>query len=551
MSNLENKKEQPLRQDNAAPETSQPLNKKGTSAMTDSNKTNKNHNKKASQKRSKPKAWRKFCIRHIQANRCYTPAEAAIELDRHPSYVNKHIREGKIKTLDNKKSTLIHGTDLRTYAEAVNNERKCPINPGEFFCFACQASRPAQSDSLRLEQNKQNRPVIRGKCQECGCNLHYISSDAKIEEKFEEIKTRAHGVKQLSQRTTKQGSALFRDSDVVPVYNAHNERLKYRYYDYLHHTKGFSEKSMKTIRANLLRCERLLNFADFADYDRDMGKKLKKRLKDSALSQSVVSSSLSHLKQCLLWLKEQQGYRRKLHVCDINYLSVTLQEKRALGYTRLQRYPSVEDMVETLLKMPYCTPKEKRNRAMLALIMLTGIRDGTLPHLLLKHIDLAKQTLIVDPKEVPVKGGHYYIAQFVPLPAIVLQIFEEYINMLRQQYGFTGNHPLFPKLERRISNGIFAEGDFSTEHMKDEQMIRRVVIGAFEDAIGESYSPHKIRHTLADMGKNICKSPRQLKAWSQNLGHQSTDHLMETYGQLDPETQRDIIATFRWDGRMM
>ena len=56
------------------------------------------------------------------------------------------------------------------------------------------------------------------------------------------------------------------------------------------------------------------------------------------------------------------------------------------------------------------------------------------------------------------------------------------------------------------------------------------------------YSLHLFRNTLVDLGQKICRTPEQLKAWSQNLGHENVLTTFTSYGNIDPHRQGEVIG---------
>ncbi len=45
------------------------------------------------------------------------------------------------------------------------------------------------------------------------------------------------------------------------------------------------------------------------------------------------------------------------------------------------------------------------------------------------------------------------------------------------------------------------------------------------------------------LGQRCCQNPEQLKAWSQNLGHESVLTTLYSYGTVAPARQAEIIKT--------
>ena len=54
-------------------------------------------------------------------------------------------------------------------------------------------------------------------------------------------------------------------------------------------------------------------------------------------------------------------------------------------------------------------------------------------------------------------------------------------------------------------------------------------------------NPHSFRNTLVQLGQDICKTPEQFKAWSQNLGHEKVLTTFLSYGEVACQRQGEII----------
>jgi len=55
------------------------------------------------------------------------------------------------------------------------------------------------------------------------------------------------------------------------------------------------------------------------------------------------------------------------------------------------------------------------------------------------------------------------------------------------------------------------------------------------------FNPHSFRKTLALLGGQICNSPEEYKAWSQNLGHENVLTTFSSYGDVAGHRQAEII----------
>lgn len=73
--------------------------------------------------------------------------------------------------------------------------------------------------------------------------------------------------------------------------------------------------------------------------------------------------------------------------------------------------------------------------------------------------------------------------------------------------------------------------------------IRRIFREAFTRAGLPYFNPHSLRKTLARFGQQVCKSPEDYKAWSQNLGHEGVLTTFVSYGTVSSGCQGEIMRT--------
>ena len=57
-------------------------------------------------------------------------------------------------------------------------------------------------------------------------------------------------------------------------------------------------------------------------------------------------------------------------------------------------------------------------------------------------------------------------------------------------------------------------------------------------------NPHSFRKTLALLGGRICKTPKEYKAWSENLGRDHVLTMFSSYGDIGSYRQAEIIRAF-------
>jgi hypothetical protein len=83
----------------------------------------------------------------------------------------------------------------------------------------------------------------------------------------------------------------------------------------------------------------------------------------------------------------------------------------------------------------------------------------------------------------------------------------------------------------------------SRRHWQTTDPVRDVFRPGFAAAGQSYYSPHSFRRTLTRLGQQVCTTPEELKAWSQNLGHEDVSTTLHSYGTVSGYRQAEIIGT--------
>ncbi len=192
--------------------------------------------------------------------------------------------------------------------------------------------------------------------------------------------------------------------------------------------------------------------------------------------------------------------------------------------------------------MPANTDIERRNRALFAFTILTGIRDKAIASLKLKHIDIEQGCVDQDAREVNTKFRKTIHTDFFAVGDENSQIVIDWINYLRKEKLWGNDAPLFPKTQIAVgSSQQFEVIGLKCEHWSSAAPICAIFREAF-DRVGLPYfNPHSFRNTLAQLGQKICITPEQLKAWSQNLGHENVLTTFTSYGEVGRQRQAEIL----------
>lgn len=486
----------------------------------------------------------KCCPNHVQTNLTYTKEEIMKKFDKHSRTIDNWVNKEFLRAIDSKRPRLFHGTDLRRCFELLEAHRSEPrCQEHEMRCPSCKVPRIPKEGTITPILNGTKKPQIKAACSVCGSSMVQFSSSASIDKKMSMLVNASQRVLKLYCGYTREASpraAL--EPDWVCQYHAPNERIKRAYFDYQREVCGHASRSVPTVAFYLVMFERFHGFIDFKEIRLEQIRSYMKMLRESDFQLHTKQTAIAKIRAFLTWLSCQRRYQKAIKPDILQYLRLTKQELRAVNHAKTLDYPTYEEAETALREMPENTHLELRNKAMMALLLPTGMRDGTIPQLKIRHLHLSERMIRINALEIETKNGVSYDCVFLPRSDLSVEILTRYVDELTKKHGFEGNAPLFPKLTLKVGKDReFEMGEFSDEHLADEQIIRIVCKKAFNQVGLPAHSPRKLRHTIAREIKRLATNEEEKEALALNFGHLSFRYIARTYGQMDTDRQHEIM----------
>jgi integrase len=339
----------------------------------------------------------------------------------------------------------------------------------------------------------------------------------------------------------------------TPKTNPRNDRSRREYLVWLKEAKQRAQATVEQTRHAIDRLEAYTGYKDFGTFNKDQAIAFKQALLSGTVkrtgkpvSLASVHHTLQVIKDFLGWLQGQPNYRRHIKLDDIAYLNLTTGEERQAHTPNPRQYPSLEEYRTAIFAMPSETEPERRDRTLMALLLATGMRDAAVVGLKLRHISIDKGYVFQDPRDIKTKFRKAILTTFFPVGDDVLAIVGDWVAFLTDEKQFGPDDPLFPKTAIAPDDmGSFAPQGLSRTHWADAAPVRKIFKAAFA-LVGLAYaSPHSVRNTLTQLAYHLRLPPEELKAWSQNLGHDSPLTTLNSYGHVTAERQAEIMTGLR------
>lgn len=328
-----------------------------------------------------------------------------------------------------------------------------------------------------------------------------------------------------------------------------NERAKRRYFQWLETAKGASEATIDQAAAAIAAFERSTGGKDFAAFHIEQAMKFKRDLekpgpeKSDRLAKATIRSRLMAVKGFCKWLADQPGYKRRISHADCEYFNPTANDTRIATARRERPVPTIEQVHRVLACALHETDVEKRDRALIAFTLLTGMRDAAIASLPLGKVDLGARLVDQDARVVATKNAKTMRTYFFPVGGEAEAIVAEWIDHLRRVLLFSHSDPLFPSTKVSLGgDGAFAAAGLARAYWTSASPIRRIFRERFEAAGLPYFHPHSFRKTLMQLAFKRKLDPEALKVWSQNLGHDNLATSLNSYGHVNDWRAGEVMA---------
>lgn len=334
---------------------------------------------------------------------------------------------------------------------------------------------------------------------------------------------------------------------------AKNEKIKRAYFHFLREAQGFSPLSIEAVEKALWKWEEFSQEADFGKFNDKAAKSFKDWLAaqkggrgGEGLSLSTQYHALRHLKDFFSWLSGQPGYKSRIDPFDVQYLKLGRKEARMATAAPRQEFPTLEQVQALCESIVPKTEVDHRDRALIAFTLLTGMRDKAIITLPLECFDADKLLIHQDPqKGVQTKFSKTISTMIFRFDEALLKHVLDWFRFLKEEKLFGNAAPLFPrtKLAHRSETDLcFEATGVEPAFWATTQGVRKVFKERSEAAGMRYYSPHKFRHTATVEAFKHCRTAEELRAISQNFGHENIGTTFSTYGKLPDMQVEDIIA---------
>lgn len=336
-----------------------------------------------------------------------------------------------------------------------------------------------------------------------------------------------------------------------------NEQTKRKYFKYLKEAEGFSESTIDSMNKAILIYEEFTKHEEFSKkFNPDRMIEFKGWLKNREFRSNKISlvtlySYFRSLRKFFTWLCWQPGFRNSIKPGVISYLKMNHSEEKLATQYVPRKYPELNHIIKLTDSIVCKTEIDVRDRALIAFTLLTGMRDAAIVSLPLSCIDIDKRIIYQNPqKGVKTKFTKYIESIIFNFDDNLINYVTEWADILNSK-NFKGPDPFFPRSKVNQDN-INISFDIATEvepiFWTSAGSIRAIFKKRSNEAGLQYYPPHTYRHTAIGLAFKRCKNGEDLKAVSQNFGHENLSTTIGSYGNYPSEKLNKILNNIDFSG---
>jgi integrase/recombinase XerD len=327
-----------------------------------------------------------------------------------------------------------------------------------------------------------------------------------------------------------------------------NVRIRLAYQGYIKEALGNSEKSNIAAMSALSIWEKFTKGREFHRVHPKLVIAFKRHLLEHVsettgkpFSVSTVVHILGHCHAFYQWLVKRKGYK-SIDQTAIDYFKATRRQMALARSPTPRRVPLIEDVVSMILALPFDTIEQRRDRAIVVFLLLTGLRAGALASLLVKHVDLKWGAVLQVASEVRTKSAKTILTFLLRIDPAITSFAINWVQELKD-LGFPADSPLFPphRLLQAYTNGIAGVSAADLQVWSNSTPVRRIIKAAFESHGLDYCTPHQFRHAIVQY--YLARGITLDQAWclSINLGHKSLGTTLAHYGMPTDERRQSVI----------
>jgi site-specific recombinase XerC len=375
----------------------------------------------------------------------YTREELCANFDVSDSTIGNWIARG-LEPVDNKRPQLFAGYKVRQFITKMRWPHGRSPENGRIFCPTCLGFKSLVAGTVRSFSRGIGCFTVRGKCIDCHDMLQAGTTPGEVGQIFAASGNTAEDSSDVTDEGVLRGSGR-NGAPIPPETSSSNLRWLYGYRIFL---EGHQELDVRTVDEHLRAMSRMSAFLGHKPFEtitildvlqfKDKLRHMRDLEESKGLSRSTVLHTLDRCGAFFRWLKRRPGIDMDPDLPG--YFKLSRNERSAESSMVKGTSLNFDQTLRIFAGMPASSSIELRDRAIIAMFIVTGIRIAALITLRGKHVNARTRWIDQDPREVDTKFGKHIRTYCLDLGYGLLDAITQWARW-RDSNGFGDDAPFF------------------------------------------------------------------------------------------------------------
>lgn len=478
----------------------------------------------------------------------YSTEEVLEKYDICANTLTNWIKQG-LRRIETARPHLYRGAELIRFHQDRRARGRTQLRHGEFKCVGCKQvvlPEPAKVDVTPSTSSVSWTAIT--KCPDCS-TLAWKILNATECDSLRALQANNTSWDYSDERAATEPAHIGISLPETIRWNPVNEKLVR---DWILFAGKYDDKTKLAHLADIRRFEAFIGYKSLSETTTlDAGgyrEKLTQGQRGAEDHAPLSASTIRHTASCLAgfftWLVKH--VRQPNLEAVPSYFALRKALHQDLPQSEDRKYVSIETAEKALGLLPQETLLDRRNRAIFAFSYLAALRENALITLRLRHVDVDRKVIWHDGKELRAKNGKSFEIRWFNRTDAFAKVAMAWVAEL-QNLGARSEDALFPSSTQLSAIPPAAVLSLRTRSAWEPMATASAVDAVFKRAsamIGTKITPHSARHTIAALGDQICRTQAQRKAWSLNMGHNSTATTFGHYGRMTNTAKNEVLEAF-------
>jgi integrase len=266
--------------------------------------------------------------------------------------------------------------------------------------------------------------------------------------------------------------------------------------------------------------------------------------REKPVSVSTKKSIILNVKKLFSWTMKHYP-QSQIEEHSLSLLKLNRAENNQLKGNKIVWYPAIDEIIYIVQPKPNDSIIITRVKMIIIFMLITGARCMATATMLLGAIDLQYMIVYQHPSlGVSTKYSKSINTTILELIPGARDALLKWCHDLRAA-GFSDKDPLFPKAaneEKSEDSSAFTEAQGWTKEFISASTINREIKKLGKAKGLPRLHPHALRHAHVEAALKACKNGEEIKAISQNIGHEKVLTTLNQYGNKSPKDLHDTIV---------